>query len=92
MGALSGLLSFEKLITPTIIKIVYFIGIVVLAIVGVVGFFVSLFGGSFLSALGTLVGAVVGILLTRIYCELLMVMFGIYDRAGEIRDRLPMRS
>jgi len=81
--------TFEKMIAPTVIKIVYWIGLVVLTL-GALG---ALFGGGghmggFLGRfIGVLVAYVVGILFWRIIMELYIVLFGIYDRLGEIRDR-----
>jgi hypothetical protein len=88
---LGSFLSFEKLITPTIIKAVYVIGLILILLGGVISFFTSLFAGAFGSALLTLLGTLVGLLAWRMYCELVIVLFGLYDRAGEIRDRLPIR-
>jgi hypothetical protein len=91
MFSFKDLFSFEKLITPMIIKLVYIIGLVLIALGGIVGFFGAFAASGFGSALLTLIGALVGLLAWRIYCELVMVFFGLYDRAGEIRDRLPAR-
>jgi hypothetical protein len=91
MFAFQDLLSFEKLVTPTVIRIVYFIGLVVIALGALIGVFDSLFAGQILAALGALIATVLGFLAWRIWCELVIVLFGLYDRAGEIRDRLPTR-
>jgi hypothetical protein len=91
MFSFKDLLSFEKFITPTIIKLVYIVGIVLIVIGGLVGFFGAFAASGFGAALVTLIGALAGLLAWRVYCELVMVFFGLYDRAGEIRDRLPAR-
>ena len=93
--AINDLLSFEKLIAPTIIKIVYFIGLALI----VLGVAFSVFGGlammsySFVSGLGTAIFAIMagalGVLMWRILMEVYITFFGIYDRLGEVRDRLP---
>lgn len=47
---------------------------------------------SFVGGLGTLLiaglGGAIAVLLWRVMCELLMVIFGIYDRRGLIREQL----
>lgn len=92
-----SLLSFEKLIAPTVIKIVYFLGLAGITLVSVIGF-LSSFGMMQLSlSLGlwqmviSIFGFAFGILIWRIVTEIYTVFFGIYDRLGEIRDRLPPR-
>ena len=93
--AVNDLLNFEKLIAPTIIKIVYFIGLALIAL----GVAFSVFGGlammsySFATGLGSVVvavlGGALGVLMWRILMEVYITFFGIYDRLGEVRDRLP---
>ena len=91
MISFSDLLSFEKLVTPTIIKIVYYIAIVLIVISGLIGVFSAFALHGFGSALLALLTTLVGLLACRIYCELVIVLFGLYDRAGEIRDRIGSR-
>jgi len=68
-----SLLGFEKMITPTIIKILYF-----LMLLGVLGSFVTfLFSGEILMSLGILIFGTLGV---RLWCELLILMFSIYDQ------------
>lgn len=82
----SDLFGFEKLLTPVVIKIVYWIGIVGGLIFGVVGFVTSVLQGSLLSGLAVLVSVVLGLLMWRVMCELYIVIFGMYERLGQIRD------
>jgi hypothetical protein len=91
MFSFADLLSFEKLITPTVIRIVYFLGLAFIALGGILGFFGALFSGNIGPAIVALIGAALGFLGWRIWCELVIVFFGLYDRAGEIRDRLAQR-
>jgi hypothetical protein len=91
MFSFADFLSFERLVTPTVIKIVYFIGLVLIPIVGVIGFFGAFAASGVGSALLELIVTLLSLLGWRIYCELVIVLFGLYDRAGEIRDRLPAR-
>jgi len=61
------------MITPTIIKVLYFLGLL-----GVLGSFVTfLFSGEILMSLGILIFGTLGV---RLWCELLILMFRIYDQ------------
>jgi hypothetical protein len=84
----SDFFGFEKLVTPVVIKIVYWIGIVAGVVFGIGGFFVSIFQGSLTGGLMALVAMVLGLLLWRVMCELYIVIFGMFDRMGQIRDEL----
>jgi hypothetical protein len=94
MFSLSDFFSFEKYLTPTVIKIVYFIGLIVIALATLVGFLGGLFSFTFTGIIGALlvlVGGAVGILWWRVIIETTIIFFGIVDRLAEIRDRLPPR-
>lgn len=91
---LSDLLSFEKTLSLTLLRLVYglgLLGIGIMVIVTVLGGF-SAMRYSAAAGLGTVVlallGGVVGTLLWRVMCELWMVIFGIYDRLGQIKEQL----
>jgi hypothetical protein len=75
-------LSFRKMITPAIIQIIFWIGILAVLIAGIMQ---MLLGG--IGLLTGLVTWVVGAVMVRIYCELLILMFRIYDVLKEIRDK-----
>ncbi|MFP4352669.1 MAG: DUF4282 domain-containing protein [Puniceicoccaceae bacterium] len=79
-------LKFRKMITPLIIQIVFWIGVVVAVIAGLV----QIFGGE--SALSGLLTILVGPIVVRIYCELLIVIFSINDTLRETRDLLRQRG
>ncbi len=71
-------LSFRKMITPLMIQVIFWLGVVVIviaAIMAMVGGFV-LFGLMYL---------LVGPLFWRIYCELLILLFRMYDELQAIR-------
>jgi len=91
-----SLLIFDKMITPVIIKILFYIGIVA----SVIGGLVVLFGGvisafqqeAVAPALGGLIGGplvvVVGILMARVYSELLIVVFEIHQNLVAIKNKM----
>jgi hypothetical protein len=91
--------DFENMIGATLIKIVYFVGLIGIALWGLVALngvlqasrFIG--GGNALFALIiAIVGFVIWIVFWRFVCELWMVIFKIHDRLGEIRDRLPPKA
>jgi Domain of unknown function (DUF4282) len=91
---LSDLTSFDKLIAPKVLKIVYWLGLAgigVMALISLIGA-LAMMQYSASTALGTmllsLIGLAFGVLFWRIMIEVYMVFFGIYERLGEIKDGL----
>ncbi len=72
-------LFFRKMITPMIIQILFWIGIVVV----VIGGFVTMFTSSFLAGLGMVILGPIGV---RLWTELLIVIFKINDTLTDIRN------
>ena len=70
-------LAFRKMLTPILIQVVFWVGVLACVIVGL-----TRIGSQPL--IGFLI-LVVGPLAVRIYCELLMVIFTINDSLVEIR-------
>ncbi|MBS3819923.1 DUF4282 domain-containing protein [bacterium] len=76
-------LTFRKFITPVIIQIIFWIGVVG----SVIGGFVAMIqqggiGGVFLG----LVIIILGPIMIRIYCEILILIFRINDSLVDIRN------
>lgn len=95
------LFNFDKMLTPLIIKILYYMGIAGSVIGGIVMFFggfVRAFasGGGIFSALGSIIGGMLGgiliiflgILMVRIYSELMIVLFQIYQNLTAIKKKV----
>lgn len=83
--------SFDKFLTPTLIKAVYWIGnagIALMSLMMILSAF-SYMGRGVMQVLGAIVFFVVGLIFWRVMCEGIMLSFRIYDRLTEIRDRLP---
>lgn len=75
--------KFDKMITPSFIKIIFWVGTVFSVLSGIV----MLTEGGFAVILG--LGTIIfGPILTRVYCELLMVIFKIYDNLVEINQKV----
>jgi len=73
------LLFFEKMIVPKIIQVIYWILLVVVLLAGIVTLFQSVLAGIGLIVLGPL--------LVRIYCELMIVIFKINESLQVIRNK-----
>jgi len=80
--------SFEKLIATGLIKFIYWVGIIgigLFVIAAIFGGFSQGFGPGMGSLFGApLIGAV-SLLFWRFICEIYLVIFGIYDRLGNIQ-------
>lgn len=78
------LLSFDKMIALPAIKILYWLGLLCVAIYGLA----SVFQGGFHNILIGFSLIIVGAVLWRITCEAAILLFGIYDRLGDIRNAI----
>jgi len=86
----SDLLSFNKFVSPVLIRIIYWIGLFFIAI-GTLG---AMFGGGMLGMGGGvsgfifgLIGGVMMALIWRVVCEIWIVIFSINDRLGIIAEQ-----
>ena len=94
-----ALTNFEKMITPTIIKILYYSAIAAAVIAGIVVFFGGIIdgvsGGGIVRILGGLIGGplviVLGVLFARVYAELMILAFNIHSHLVAIRDMMANR-
>ena len=79
-------LTFRKMITPIIIQVVFWIGAVLVALIGLWKIFIGA-TADYKGGEDVLIGLVVlflGPLFWRIFCELLIVIFRINDTLTEI--------
>ncbi|MBP2257454.1 DUF4282 domain-containing protein [Virgibacillus alimentarius] len=85
--------KFDKMITPTIIKIVFWIGVafVVIGSVFTIAEGMSYYGDPVNIFMGLLM-LVVGPLFVRIYCELLIIMFKMYQTLTEVKTLLSNKN
>ena len=94
-GILGKLFNFDEMIGAALVRVLYYIGLVGIAIYSLVmlGWALNMASYSPLLFIGGLFAAaltlVLGTLMWRFYCELFIMAFKIFDRLGEIRDRLP---
>ncbi len=92
------LFQFEKMVAPVVLKIVYWLGlagIVIYLLIAIAGG-LSMMDYSAATGLGTIllsiVGAAFGVLFWRIMIEVYMVLFGIHERLGEVRDSMKAKD
>jgi hypothetical protein len=81
-------LSFDTFITPKIIRAMFALGLLLIAICTLVEVLIGIWHFSILTGvILPLIGACVVALLWRIYCELILVFFDIRDKLAEIAAR-----
>jgi hypothetical protein len=93
MFSLSDLFQWERFITPSIIKIFYWlaVGIAVLfglsGVASAFGMMVVSPGLGVLTLLVSILGVLVGIIFARIVAEFILIVFRINEHLGAIRNR-----
>lgn len=80
------ILYFNKMLTPKIITLVYWLALIGVVVAGLGTMFGGFGGFSFGKFLTGLFIIVAGALGTRIWCELLIVLFKMNEALQEIRD------
>ena len=87
-------LKFKKMITPIIIQILFWIGAVgsiLLGLISIVGGADAQYGGGGMMFVG-LMWILLGPIVARIYCELLIVIFSINDTLTEVKNLLQNKT
>lgn len=87
--------SMKEMVTPRIIRVLYIIGLIFIGL-GVLGGLVtslfSAFNDGMLALVGAIValpiGAIIAVIFLRIYMELIILFFNIYDQLRDIRKSL----
>jgi uncharacterized protein DUF4282 len=79
-------LRFRRMIAPLIIQIIFWVGSVVLVLVGLFIAILSLAHGAFMASLFGFAYMVLGPIGLRVYCEVLIVFFRMYETMKEVRD------
>lgn len=82
---MSDYLAFKKMITPLIVQVIFWIGVVL-----------AVFGGLFFvmndQALQGLLMIIFGPIIWRVYCEMLIVLFSISDTLTDIKNDARRRA
>jgi TM2 domain-containing membrane protein YozV len=77
---MKDLLTFDTMLTPKIITIIYFLTLAGVLIAGVA----ALVGGQILAGILTIV---FGAIVARVYCEILIVVFKMNEALQELRKK-----
>jgi uncharacterized protein DUF4282 len=93
MFDLRDLFQWERFITPSIIKVFYFLVVIVAVLVGASGTLSGLLlmgvnpiSGA-LTIVSSVIGALIGVFAARIVSEFVLVTFRINEHLGAIRNR-----
>lgn len=86
-------LTFREMITPIIIQVVFWVGVVVCIILGLLSIAggISQYGSGALVIVGLLY-IFIGPVVVRIYCELLILFFRMNESLSEIKNDLKRRD
>ena len=85
---MNDFLAFRKMITPVVIQVLFWVGVVVCLIAAIVMFA----QGRAETILGGLFFLILGPLMCRIYCELLIIGFKMLDYLREISENTKPRA
>lgn len=84
-------LKFEKMITPIIIQVLFWIGVAVCVIAGIIqivsGINTPYGGGGSVVFMGILL-LLLGPILVRVWCEIMLVLFSIHDTLLHIKNKM----
>ena len=89
----SDLFQWERFITPSIIKLFYWLALGIIVLFGLTGAFSSIGtmidspGVGFVMLIASLLGIVVGVIFARIATEFILIVFRINEHLGAIRNR-----
>ena len=92
MFELRDLFQWERFITPSIIKIFYWLSVGMSLLSGVAGILrpgadVRQPLGGLVTVIGSLIGILIGVIFARIIAEYVLIMFRINEHLGAIRNR-----
>ena len=79
--AMGSFLSFDLMITPSIMKIVYIVGSIVIAL----GALVAMFTGGVPGFFAGLIGGAIALVYFRVLCELMVLFFKMHEELKQIR-------
>ncbi|MBD3182062.1 DUF4282 domain-containing protein [Candidatus Poribacteria bacterium] len=88
MNEAGDFLSFRKMLTPIIIQIIFWVGVIFCVIGGVISIVMGAVANEAINVLYGIVLFIIGPLAVRIYCEILIVVFRINDTLTEIENKL----
>lgn len=88
-GLVKTFLNFDKMITPSIIKIIFYISLGLIALVGL-GMIITGIGSSYgggAQVFGGILFLIFSPILARVQCELLVIVFKIHEVLVDIKNK-----
>jgi hypothetical protein len=98
MLGLGDLFQWERFVTPTVIKVFYWLAVVIAVLLGLAGAVSSLVTIAYNPFVGiiflitSLLGACIGVILARIVAEFVLIVFRINEHLGAIRNQGGFRN
>ena len=93
MFGIGDLFQWERFVTPTVIKVFYWLAVVLSILLGFVGVISSLMTMGYNPLVGiiflivSVVGAFMGVIVARIVAEFVLIVFRINEHLGAIRNQ-----
>jgi len=93
MFGLGDLFQWERFVTPTVIKVFYWLAVVLSILLGFVGLISSLMTMGYNPLVGiiflivSVIGAFMGVIVARIVAEFVLIVFRINEHLGAIRNQ-----
>jgi hypothetical protein len=93
MFGLGDLFQWERFVTPTVIKVFYWLAVVISILLGSAGAVSSLTTMAYNPFVGmiflivSVLGAGMGVILARIFAEFVLIVFRINEHLGAIRNQ-----
>ncbi len=88
MNESGDFLSFRKMITPIIIQILFWLGVIIAIIFGIVSIVYGVIRSDVTTLLYGLLVLILGPVAVRIYCEILILFFRINETLTEISNKI----
>jgi hypothetical protein len=99
MFGIGDLFQWERFVTPTVIKVFYWLAVVIAILLGLAGVASSLATMAFnpfvgmIFAIASVLGACMGVVISRIVAEFVLIVFRINEHLGAIRNQgMPLRN
>lgn len=80
---MKDIFTFDSMLTPKIITFVYWLMLLATLVSGIGAMFTE-YGGGFISGLFIIIGGAIG---SRIWCELLIVLFKIHENLQKLANK-----
>ena len=93
MFGISDLFQWERCVTPTVIKVFYWLAVIISVLLGAAGAVSSLATMAYnpfvgmIFVIASLLGACMGVIISRILAEFVLIVFRINEHLGAIRNQ-----